>query len=129
MGESKSVVMFMRIIIFAVIVLSLSCQKAVIIGDRIDSNRLVDGIYEGYYKHGPNSTWVKVTIQHQKVAAIEIIKHDAWKGKRAEPIIPKRIIEQQSTNVDAVTGATNSSRVIMNAVQKAIEQAYQNKNE
>jgi uncharacterized protein with FMN-binding domain len=38
----------------------------------------------------------------------------------------ERIIAQQSTRVDAVSGATNSSRVIMNAVQRAIEKAYQN---
>ncbi len=41
------------------------------------------------------------------------------------PIL-ERIIETQSTRVDVVSGATNSSRVIMNAVQKAIEKAYQN---
>ena len=46
------------------------------------------------------------------------------RGKKAELIIPGRIIEKQSTDVDAVSGATNSSHVIMNAVQKAIEKAY-----
>jgi uncharacterized protein with FMN-binding domain len=30
-------------------------------------------------------------------------------------------MEAQSTKVDAVSGATNSSRVIMNAVQAALE--------
>ncbi len=86
--------------------------------------RLTDGIYEGQFKVGPNYAEVKVTIEGQKIVHIEIVKHDAWKGKKAEPIIPQRIIEKQSTDVDAVTGATNSSHVIMNAVQKAIEKAY-----
>ncbi|MBE9570731.1 MAG: FMN-binding protein, partial [Proteobacteria bacterium] len=39
-------------------------------------------------------------------------------------VIPGRIVSEQSTVVDAVTGATNSSRVIMNAVQRAVEKAY-----
>ena len=47
----------------------------------------------------------------------------AWKGSKAESPIIKRIIENQSTDVDAVSGATNSSRVIMNAGQRAIEKA------
>ena len=41
-------------------------------------------------------------------------------------IIPERIIENQSTDVNVVSGATNSSIVIMNAVQRAVENAYQN---
>ena len=51
------------------------------------------------------------------------MKHDCLNGKKAEPVIPQRIIEQQSTRMDAVSGATNSSNVIMNAVHKAVEKA------
>jgi uncharacterized protein with FMN-binding domain len=106
----------------------LSCAKTVsdtpLLGGPVIAEQLVDGVYEGRYKGGLNSAVVKVTIQGQKIAAIEIVKHSAWKGKKAEPIIPQRIIDQQSTMVDAVTGATNSSKVIMNAVQVAVEQAY-----
>lgn len=91
----------------------------------VDGGRLADGVYEGVHTAGPNKAVVKVRIQEEKIVEIEIVKHRAWKGKKAESIIPMRIIERQSTKVDAVTGATNSSRVIMNAVQKAIEKAYQ----
>lgn len=104
--------------------LFLACSTTPRIGHDIQYDKLIDGIYEGSFKGGLNSANVKVTIKDQKIVHIEIIKHDAWKGKKAEPIIPKRIIEKQSTNVDAVTGATNSSHVIMNAVQKAVEKAY-----
>jgi uncharacterized protein with FMN-binding domain len=53
------------------------------------------------------------------------MKHFAsWKGDKANDIIPQRIIAEQSTAVDAVSGATNSSRVIINGVQKALEKAY-----
>ena len=40
-----------------------------------------------------------------------------------ENIIPFRIIDEQSTNVDAVSGATVSSTAIMNAVDDAIQMA------
>lgn len=104
--------------------LCLSCHSTPPIGEEIQKNALVDGVYTGSYTGGPNSAEVQVTIQNQNITDITILKHDAWKGKKAESVIPQRIIEQQSTQVDAVTGATNSSYVIMNAVQRAVEQSY-----
>ena len=68
-----------------------------------------------------------MTIKEKRITDIEIVEHSTWKGKKAEPVIPKSIIDNQTTEVDAVSGATNSSRVIMNAVQKAIEKSYQKK--
>ena len=41
----------------------------------------------------------------------------------AEEVIPAKIIEKQSTNVDVVSNATMSSNVIADAVQLAIEGA------
>ena len=103
----------------------LGCTMSPIRGGEIEQKRLVDGVYEGSYRHGPNSAKVRVTISRGKIADIEMIKHFAsWKGKKANDIIPQRIVAQQSTDVDAVSGATNSSRVIMNAVQEALEKAY-----
>ena len=105
--------------------LFVSCTMAPIRGAEIEQKRLVDGVYDGSYRHGPNSATVRVTISEGKVVDIELIKHFAsWKGDKANDIIPQRIVVEQSTDVDAVSGATNSSRVIMNAVQEALEKAY-----
>jgi uncharacterized protein with FMN-binding domain len=103
----------------------LGCTMAPIRGAKIEEGKLADGIYEGSYRHGPNSAKVRVIISQGKIVDIELIKHFAsWKGDKANEIIPQRIIAEQSTAVDAVSGATNSSRVIMNAVQEALERAY-----
>ena len=106
--------------------LLIGCAQTPVIGEPVDHIKLVDGIYEGSYRGGPNKALVKVTIKDNKIFNIEIIEHQAWKGKKAQVPIVERIIAGQSTNVDTVSGATNSSRVIMNAVQNAIEKAYQN---
>lgn len=106
--------------------LLFGCAETLIIGSPLGHVELVDGVYEGSYRGGPNSALVKVTIKDNMIVNIEIVTHRAWKGKKAELPILKRIIENQSTDVDAVSGATNSSRVIMNAVQKAIEKASKN---
>jgi len=106
--------------------LLIGCAKTPVIGAPVDHTKLADGIYEGSYRGGPNKAVVKVTIKDNKIANIEIIEHQAWKGRKAQLPIVERIIASQSTKVDAISGATNSSRVIMNAVQNAIEKAYKN---
>ena len=106
--------------------LVFSCAATPVIGGPVDPARLADGTYRGSDRGGPNKAIVEVTIKNNSIVKIKIIQHQAWKGKKAEETIVERIIARQSTRVDAVSGATNSSRVIMNAVQLAIEKAYQN---
>jgi len=112
--------------LIAVLSLLLSaCQMAPVRGGMVQQENLLDGVYEGSYRSGPNSAVVKVTISKGEIVNIELVKHVAsWKGKQADHIIPQRIMAEQSTDVDAVSGATNSSRVIMNAVQNAVEKAH-----
>ena len=102
------------------------CAQTPVNGAPIDHVRLEDGVYEGSYRGGPNKASVRVTIENGNIVKIEILQHQAWRGHIAEAAVVERIIDHQSTKVDAVSGATNSSRVIMNAVQNAIEKAYRN---
>ncbi len=105
--------------------LLLGCTQ--IIGGPVDQAKLVDGFYEGSYRAGPNKASVRVEIKDSRILNFEIVKlwSWGWKDEKLRLLILERIIATQSTRVDAVSGATNSSRVIMNAVQKAIERAYQ----
>ena len=104
----------------------LGCAETPVTGERVDHTKLKDGTYEGSFRGGPNKASVLVTIKDNNIVHIEILQHQAWRGVIAEAPIVERIIASQSTKVDAVSGATNSSRVIMNAVQNAIEKAYRN---
>jgi uncharacterized protein with FMN-binding domain len=101
-----------------------TCAVAPAVGGKIDAGRLVDGTYEGRYRRGPNSVVANVTISAGRIEHIELTRHIAsWIGKKANGVIERRIVENQSTKVDAVSGATNSSHCIMNAVQQAVEKA------
>ena len=106
--------------------LLLGCAQTPVTGAPVDHAKLKDGTYEGSYRGGPNKATVQVTIKDNNIVKIEILQHQAWRGGIAEATIVERIIATQSTKVDAVSGATNSSRVIMNAVQNAIVKAYRN---
>ena len=66
---------------------------------------------------------VEVTVQNGVITNIDILEHKNERGKAAE-IVTDRIIAEQKTDVDAVSGATNSSTVI----KKAVENALQNTN-
>jgi len=117
---------FVGIVFLICTMLFFSCAPTVVIGRPVDSAKLVDGAYKGSYRGGPNKAVVEVTIKDNSIVNIKIIQHQAWRGKKAEETVVERIIAHQSTRVDAVSGATNSSYVIMNAVQLAVEKAYPN---
>ena len=103
--------------------LIIGCAAAKIVGGPILKNSLKDGIYDGKAKVGPVKVLARVTIQNQRITNISLLEHRAWKGRAAENIIPHKIIDEQSTKVDGVSGATVSSTAIMNAVDDAIQLA------
>lgn len=65
---------------------------------------------------------VKVKMDGTKIDAIEIVKHMETKGicEKAIEQIPLTIIEKQTVEVDAVSGATMTSNGIKNAVADAL---------
>jgi NosR/NirI family nitrous oxide reductase transcriptional regulator len=84
-----------------------------------------DGVYEGQANGFRPGLKVAVTIKNDKIAAINIISEHESRGFKEEPMqtIPQAIIKSQSTKVDAISGATFTSRGIMNAVNNALDQA------
>lgn len=86
-----------------------------------------DGEYLGKASGYNGNVEVKVTISGGKMTAIDIVKtkdDEDYFFDAQKKVIPE-ILEKQSTDVDAVAGATTSSEGIAHAVQKALEQAKQ----
>jgi uncharacterized protein with FMN-binding domain len=88
-----------------------------------NSDFVTDGVYEGSATIWPVKAVVKVAVENRRIARIDILEHRTMLGGPAEEVIPAKIIEKQSTDVDVVSGATMSSDAIMDAVQLAIEGA------
>jgi uncharacterized protein with FMN-binding domain len=116
----KTKVLLFCALITGFAVLLAGCRSAAVVGGPVDGSGLSDGVFRGECKAGPNKAVVDVTIRNRVIERVDLIEHDAWKGHKADSLIVKRIIESQSTKVDAVSGATNSSAVIMNAVEAAV---------
>ena len=60
-----------------------------------------------------------------KIAAVNVLAHSDTPGisDPAFEAMPKRIVDANSPQVDAVSGATVTSTAIMKGVEKALEQA------
>lgn len=86
----------------------------------VDLNYVEDGEYYGEYSTGYVAARVKVTVDNHAITNVELIKHINEKGKPAESITDT-IKAKQNVKVDAVSGATNSSKVIMKACENALK--------
>lgn len=93
-------------------------------GARIDATRLHDGTYRGSAEHLDRAE-VTITVADRRVTEVRLDELKATAhGQPAREVIPKRIVDLQSTKVDAVSGATEASNVIMNAAEAAVQRAY-----
>lgn len=83
-----------------------------------------DGTYEGSGTGYRGTTKVRVTIKDGKIAAIDVLStgDDAPYFNRAKSLLEK-IISDQTTNVDTVSGATYSSTGLIKAVRDALSKA------
>ena len=86
----------------------------------IDLSKVEDGTYEGHSELGPVIVDVKVTVKKGKIAEIEIVNHQNGLGQSANVIVDE-MVDKNAYDVDAVSGATVSSEIIMNAVNNALQ--------
>jgi uncharacterized protein with FMN-binding domain len=88
------------------------------IGD-VDLSDVRDGIYVGSCDARIISATVKVTVRDGEITGIELLEHKYDRGGPAVAIIDD-ILAEQSLEVDVVSGATNSSKTILKAVENAL---------
>ena len=85
----------------------------------IDIASIPDGTYTG--ESDANLVYVKVevVVLDGTIVSIDLLRHEHGRGDSAEQIIDD-IIEQQTIDVDAISGATSSSKVIRKAIENAL---------
>ncbi|MBS4031245.1 MAG: FMN-binding protein [Clostridiales bacterium] len=84
-----------------------------------DLTGMEDGTYTGKYSVFPVSAEVEVTVENNRINEIRLIKHRHGQGAAAE-IIPSRVVETQTFEIDSISGATFSSKVILKAIENAL---------
>ncbi|MEZ3493682.1 MAG: FMN-binding protein [Lachnospiraceae bacterium] len=86
----------------------------------INISDIPDGVYVGEYDVDFIYAKVEVTVQNGEITNINILEHRHERGKTAE-VITDSIVDEQKIDVDAISGATNSSTVIKKAVENALK--------
>ncbi len=93
----------------------------------VDISAVPDGIYQGSAPGLSGPISVEVEVNSGKITRIDVLDHDETPTYfiEAYPLIPERIIAEQSFDVDTKTGATLSSKGIVDAVRAAIAAALE----
>jgi fumarate reductase flavoprotein subunit len=107
-------------------IMSVSRSALVLIAGAIVAalQRLCNGSFAGSAKNVVSMD-VRITISRNRLANIDIIKNGSSPvgAKGVKPVI-QRIIDAQSTRVDAIAGATETGTILMNAVEDAVKKSY-----
>ncbi|BBF42650.1 fumarate reductase flavoprotein subunit [Lachnospiraceae bacterium KM106-2] len=89
------------------------------------ANSYKAGTYTGKGTGNNGEVTVEVTFSDKKIEKIEVKDNKETEGIRENAFekVPAAIIEGQSLAVDTVTGATNSSKAVLAAVEDCVKQA------
>ncbi|MCI6530484.1 MAG: FAD-dependent oxidoreductase, partial [Mesosutterella sp.] len=83
------------------------------------------GTYTGEANGRNGPVKVEVQVDSSKILSVKVVSHHESKGLSDQPlaVIPKQIVEKQSLAVDGFSGATFSSRAVINATKAALSKA------
>ncbi len=84
-----------------------------------DLSVVADGLYRGSARLLPVFARAEVTVAGGRITDFAILRHFNGQGKPAEALAP-RVVERQTIELDAVAGATISSKVILKAGENAL---------
>lgn len=88
--------------------------------NEIKPSLLSDGSYNGSYNSGRWSNKLKVTVKDGKITEIQVVKDVTFPESECTVELFKKVIEKQSTKVDAVSGATVTSKAYLKSIENAL---------
>lgn len=88
----------------------------------VNLDTVSDGEYVGVCQNKILFAVVRVKIQEHKITDVEVIEHKESYMEQARQIA-ERVCDEQSLNVDAISGATLTSDTVQKAIENALEDA------
>jgi len=131
MKKSKKKVFTIIVIVFAVIIVIGGVLLLIVTDglkeglnvplDGIDLSEIADGVYTGTYEHKRWTNTVRVYVSNNMITKIEIVNDvGAVDVLSISNEVFDRVINAQNTDIDAVTGATVTSRAYLKAIENAL---------
>jgi len=91
--------------------------------NRVDFTRLKDGTYIGKYEggmYGWRENEAQVTVESGKVTKVEFLQSKENQKPEFINALINRVIEAQSLQVDAISGATLTSKAYLQGIENAL---------
>jgi uncharacterized protein with FMN-binding domain len=86
----------------------------------VDVNNISDGEYTGSFSYSGFEYKVKTILNGHKIKDIVVLHNrDTRHAKQAEGVISE-ILRKQTPDVDAISGATTTSKALMKAVENSL---------
>lgn len=85
-----------------------------------DLATISDGQYTGKFNAIFVQAAVTLEVQDHKITTIKLDKHVYDRGEKGADIVEKAL-KAQSTDIDTISGATNSSNVILKSIENALD--------
>lgn len=82
-----------------------------------DINNIEDGIYIGDFKYHKSYIKTEISIKNGKITKIEILENAKGSHEKdVEQNLVPRVIKKQRTDVDVISGATVSSKALLQSL-------------
>lgn len=90
-----------------------------------EQSKYADGVYEGSGTGFGGEIVVQVKIENGDIASVDIVSasNETPDYLTAAEVLLEDVVQEQSTDVDTVSGATLSSNGILEGIDNALEQA------
>ena len=79
-----------------------------------------DGVYTGSYSGFRWSNTVQVTVKAHRITEIDVVKEQVIITPETAQALKDKVLAAQNTQVDAVSGATVTSKAYLKAVENAL---------
>lgn len=86
----------------------------------VDLSNKEDGVYRGSYDYGRWANELSVTIKDHKITNIEITNDMMIVNPEVRSGLIQRVIDEQSTTVDAISGGTVSCKAYLKSIENAL---------
>ncbi len=93
----------------------------------IPTTNLKDGVYQGEAKGFAARIVSEVLIKNGEIINIRVLDHHESKGWYDEVfmVLPKEIVNKQTLQVDAISGATKTSKGLIRSIEDALKKSIQ----
>lgn len=89
----------------------------------VDLANIPDGEYNGVYDAGRWTNEMRVTVKDHRITKIDVVKDVLLSKPEVTEEIIIRVIDKQNVDIEAVSGATVTTKAYLKSVENALNKA------